>query len=186
MSELPVVCREAALQRWHPKVVPKRTQWTGWGNCSCSQSPPPVVFHSAMGRSSFLQGTELYKRQQMQLPFPTEMKNKHQHFFSSDFFPFFKMMLSLIPHTSWGRITEHSKKLFKKTNVLLDLEKKTPNQTNPTFPCRHLSWQYWIFPKINAGVTELDQANQWWAEQTSCPSLRQLQNPNQSQSRWWS
>lgn len=41
------------------------------------------IFHSAMGRISALQGTELCKRQQMQSPFPTEMKNKYQHLFSS-------------------------------------------------------------------------------------------------------
>lgn len=42
-----------------------------------------VYFHSAKGRNSVLQGTELCKRQQMEQPFPTEIKNKYQHFFPS-------------------------------------------------------------------------------------------------------
>lgn len=85
-----------------------------------SQSPSPVVSHSAVVRNGFLQGTELYKRRQMQPPFPIEMKNKHQRFSSS-----FNDAVSsshLMRRNHWTL----QKKLLEKTDAL--------QQTNPNKP----------------------------------------------------
>lgn len=64
-----------------------------------------------------------------------------------------KRCLIITPHEEDSLNT--SKEASKKDQYSILQGKK--NQTKPTFPCRLLSQQYWIFPKINPGVTELDQ-----------------------------
>jgi len=48
-----------------------------------------------------------------------------------------------------------SKEVSKKDHHSISCKKTS------SFPCRLLHQQYWIFPKINPGVTELDQEKHW-------------------------
>lgn len=67
------------------------------------------------------------------------------------------LRLIITPHEEESFNT--SKKASKKDQCSSWLKKRNPNKPY-IHSCRHLSQQYWIFPKINAGVPELDQENQ--------------------------